>query len=100
MESDSWGASISGNYAGKTWTSANNVDNQVNGAGDADARYGKTDSYFITDISAFYRISDSIKLFAGVQNLLDEEYIVSRQPHGPRGGMPQFIYAGIEVEMH
>ena len=99
LESTHWGASISGNYVSETWTSANNVDNQVNGAGDGDSRYGKTDSYFVTDVSAFYRISDTIKLFGGVQNLLDEEYIVSRQPHGPRGGMPQFAYVGIEVAM-
>ncbi len=99
IESDLWGAYISGNYTSDTYTSANNVDNQVNGNGAPDARFGKTDSYFVADISAFYRITDTVKLFGGVQNLFDKEYIVSRQPHGPRPGMPRFLYAGIEIAM-
>ncbi len=99
LESKKWGAFISGNYVSETYASANNVDVQENGEGVADARYGKTDSYFIADINAFYRVNDGVKLFAGVQNMLDKEYIVSRQPHGVRGGLPQFVYAGIEMEM-
>jgi len=99
MESDRWGAFISGNYVSAAYTSANNVDDQVNGNGDPNARFGKTDSYFVTDVSAFYRVSKTVKVFGGVQNLLGEEYIVSRQPHGPRPGMPRFAYVGIEVEM-
>ena len=73
--------------------------NQVNGIGDPDSRFGKTDSYFVTDVSAFYRVSKTVKLYGGVQNLFDEEYVVSRQPHGPRPGMPQYLYAGIELDM-
>ena len=99
VETQKWGAFISANYVSETYTSANNVDNQVNGAGDPDPRYGKTDSYFTADVSAFYRLNETVKLFAGVQNLFDEEYIVSRQPDGARGGLPQFVYAGIEMDM-
>lgn len=99
VESTNWGVSMSGNYVSETFTSANNVQNQVNGNGDPDARFGETDSYFVTDFSAFYRMSETVKVFGGVQNLFDEEYIVSRQPHGPRPGMPQYFYAGIELEM-
>lgn len=99
VESTKWGAFISGNYVSSTYTSANNVSNQLNGNGDPDARFGKTDSYFIADVSAFYRFSKTVKFFGGVQNLLDKEYVVSRQPHGARGGLPQFAYAGIEIEM-
>ncbi len=99
IETEKWGAFISSSYVSETFTSANNVDVQLNGANNPDARYGKTDSYFIADVSAFYRMNSKVKLFAGVQNLLDEEYVVSRQPHGARGGLPQFLYAGIEMEM-
>jgi len=99
VETKKWGAFIAGNYVSDTYTSANNVDNQVNGAGNPDARYGKTDSYFTTDVTAFYRINETVKLFSGVQNLFDEEYVVSRQPHGARGGLPRFVYAGIEMEL-
>ena len=97
VETPKWGAFIASSYVSETYTSANNVTNQINGAGNPDARYGKTDSYFTTDISAFYRVNKTVKLFAGVQNLFDEEYVVSRQPDGARGGLPQFVYAGIEM---
>ncbi len=99
VETKKWGAFISGNYVSEAYASANNVDSQVNGNGIPDARFGKTDSYFIADISAFYRVNETVKLFAGMQNMLDEEYVVSRQPHGARGGLPQFVYAGIEMDM-
>ncbi len=99
VESKKWGAFISGNYVSETYTSANNVDNQVNGAGNPDARYGKTDRYFTADVSAFYRINKTVKFFGGVQNLFDKEYLVSRQPHGARGGLPRFVYAGLEMEL-
>ena len=99
IESKHWGAFITGNYVDETYTSANNVSNQVNGNGDPDARFGKTDSYFLTDVSAFYRVSKTVKVFGGVQNLFDKEYVVSRQPHGSRPGMPQFVYAGIELAL-
>ena len=99
VELSRWGLSVSGNYVSETWTSASNVDQPIDGNGNPDARFGKTDSYFVTDLSAFYRIGDNVRLFGGVQNLFDEQYLVSRQPHGPRGGMPQFAYAGIEVSM-
>ena len=99
VEAQTWGAFISGNYVSDTYASANNVDVQLNGNGQPDARFGKTDSYFVTDVSAYYRLSDTVKLFGGVQNLFDETYIVSRQPYGARGGLPQFVYAGIEMDM-
>jgi len=99
IETEKWGASIAGNYVSETYTSANNVNDQINGVGARDARYGKTDRYFTTDVSAFYRINETVKLFGGVQNLFDKEYVVSRQPDGARGGLPQFVYAGIEMEL-
>ncbi len=98
IESENWGAHVSGSYVGDTFTSANNVNDQINGEGEPDARFGKTDAYFILDVSAYYRIRDGIKLFGGVQNLLDENYLSSRQPEGPRPGMPMFAYAGLELE--
>ncbi len=99
VEAKRWGASLSGSYVSETWASASNVGEQRDGNGDPDERFGKTDSYFVADLSAFYRVKEGVRLFGGVQNLLDETYLVSRQPYGARGGMPRFVYAGIEVEM-
>ena len=99
VESVNWGASISATYVSSTFTSANNVNNQIDGNGNPDSRFGKTDSYFVVDASTFYRVTNSVKVLAGVQNLFDEEYVVSRQPHGPRPGMPRMVYVGFELDM-
>ncbi len=94
-----WGASVRASFVDETFTSANNVSAEVNGLGAADARFGKTDSYEIVDIAAYYDIKSDLQIFAGIQNLFEEEYIVSRQPHGPRPGAPRTWYVGFQVEM-
>lgn len=99
LEADNWGINISGSYVGKTFTSANNTEYQLNGEGNPDARFGTTDAYFVMDMSAFYRVMDNVKLFAGVQNMFNNKYLVSRQPEGPRPGMPLSAYGGIEMEL-
>lgn len=93
-----WSAYINGSYVGETYTSANNVNDQVNGEGDPDARFGMTDAYFLVDFSAAYQIEKNVKLFAGAQNLTDARYVASRQPEGPRAGMPMFAYTGLEMK--
>ncbi len=99
VDTGRWGSYISGSYVSKTFTTANNVKSQKNGDGDLDSRFGTTDAYFVADISAFYRIKEGVKLFGGVQNVGDVTYLVSRQPEGPRPGMPLFAYAGLEMEL-
>ncbi len=99
LETAHWGVHAMGTYVDEAFTSASNVTNQVNGNGDPDVRFGKTDSFFVTDLSAFYRPRMGVKVFAGVQNLFDERYIASRQPDGPRPGMPRFLYAGVEMKL-
>ncbi len=99
VETARWGGEISGNYVSAMYTSASNVSDQVNGNGDPDARFGMTDAYLIIDAVAHYRMNKNAKLFAGVQNLTDRRYLVSRQPEGPRPGMPLFAYAGVEVRL-
>jgi Fe(3+) dicitrate transport protein len=93
-----WGIDVTGNYVSATYTSANNTSEQVNGLGQPDARFGKTDEYVVADVSAYYQVTKGIKLLGGVQNVNDEEYIVSRQPYGPRPGMPLFAYGGFELD--
>ena len=99
IEAARWGANLSGSYVSETFATANNVRDQINGNGDPDARFGVTDAYFVADVSAFYRIRKGVRLFGGIQNLTDATYIVSRQPEGPRPGMPLFAYAGLEMDL-
>ncbi|WP_404357878.1 TonB-dependent receptor family protein [Methylotuvimicrobium sp. KM1] len=95
---DKWGLDVTGNYVGETYTSASNTSLQLDGGGNPDARFGKTDDYVIVDVSAYYQVTKGIKLLGGVQNANNEEYNVSRQPHGPRPGMPIFAYGGFELD--
>ncbi|MDO9106533.1 MAG: TonB-dependent receptor [Methylovulum sp.] len=95
---DKWGLEVAANYVSETFTSANNTDVQINGAGQPDSRFGKTDDYIVADVSAYYQVTKNIKILGGVQNLSNEEYLVSRQPHGPRPGMPIFAYGGFELD--
>ncbi len=92
-----WGGSITASFIDETFASANNVATEINGQGEPDARFGKTDSYELVDLSVYANPLDKVKVFAGVHNLFDKEYIVSRQPHGPRPGLPRSWFAGFEV---
>ena len=94
-----WGASLTASFVDETFTSASNVSTETNSLGALDARFGKTDSYTIVDFSTQFSINNGVKLFGGVHNLFDEEYIVSRQPHGPRPGAPRLWFVGVEVEL-
>lgn len=98
LDFTNWGGSVSASFVDDTFTSASNTTLEFNGNGEPDARFGMTDGYEIVDVSVYYRPQDTIKLFAGLHNLFDEQYLVSRQPHGPRPGMPRSWHAGVEVE--
>lgn len=97
IEFAKWALNFTASYVGETFTSANNVSTQLDGNGNPDARFGKTDSYWLLDMSAHYEVRRGIKILAGVHNLLNEKYIASRQPHGPRPGAPRMAYAGFEL---
>lgn len=99
LEFNKWGANLQASFVDETFTSANNVSAETNGLGAPDARFGKTDSYEIVDLSAYYDVKTGVQIFGGINNVFDEEYIVSRQPHGPRPGAPRLWYVGFEIEM-
>jgi Fe(3+) dicitrate transport protein len=56
----------------------------------------RTDSYFVTDLTGEYELAKGTKLYATVQNLFDNEYIVARRPAGARPGMPRTVFAGLK----
>ncbi len=97
IEFADWGINFLASYVGKTFTSASNVSVPVDGNGNPDARFGKTDSYWLLDMSAHYQVMRGVRMLAGVHNLLNEKYIASLQPYGPRPGAPRMAYAGFEL---
>ncbi|MDP0492606.1 MAG: TonB-dependent hemoglobin/transferrin/lactoferrin family receptor [Verrucomicrobiota bacterium JB023] len=65
---EQWGGRLSATYsAAKDATDI---------AADEDTSLLPSDSWFTLDLTAYYALSDSIRLRAGVSNLLDEEYIL------------------------
>lgn len=98
LEFERWGIDVTASYVDETFTSASNTSQQIDGEGNPDARFGKTDDFVVVDIAAHYNVTRGVKVLAGAHNLFDEEYLASRQPHGPRPGKPQFGYVGLEFE--
>jgi len=94
-----WGLAVNASIVDDTYTSASNVSVEQNGLGAPDARFGKSDAYEVVDLSGYVMLQKKLKAFAGVHNLFDAEYIVSRQPHGARPGLDQTWFVGLELEM-
>lgn len=57
----------------------------------------RTDSYFVSDLSASFLVRKYISVFTNVLNISDEKYIVARRPAGLRPGIPRAINAGIKL---
>ena len=88
------GIRLSGNYVGQQF--ADELNTVV---ASADGRNGLLTSRYITDLSAFARLSKKQILFSlAVKNLTNERYIVSRRPQGIRVGIDRQIVAGIELK--
>jgi len=98
VEFERFGVFVTGNFTDEQFATASNTSAQAQPDGTPDARFGKLDSRFIVDVSAYYQFNDQVKIVGGAHNLFDEEYIATRLPHGPRAGKPQFLYAGVEID--
>ncbi len=97
LEFGKWGTFLDAVFVPSTYSDASNRGVQERPDGTPDARFGKNDSYFLLDVSVHYKLTDTARIIGGVQNLLDEEYIASRLPHGPRPGHPRFANVSLEV---
>lgn len=55
-----------------------------------------SDSFTVIDIAAYYRFSSAVRVYAKVDNLLDDASIVSRRPYGARPNRPQQLQVGVK----
>jgi Fe(3+) dicitrate transport protein len=95
-----WSANIDANFVSIAYADAANQNAQVNPAtGTADVRFGSIPSRLVIDGTLGYKLSDKARLFANIKNMTANEYIISRQPEGPRPGLPQSIMAGLELQL-
>lgn len=85
-----WRARLEGFYVGRMRTRA--------GQG-AYVATDSTDSYVVLNVSGEYAVTDRASLFASVQNLTDNVYIVGRHPAGVRPGLPRLVQAGLKIAL-
>jgi Fe(3+) dicitrate transport protein len=85
---EAWRARLEGSYVGQMRTLA--------GQG-AYVASDSTDSYVVLTASGEYQLTSGASLFASVQNLADNVYIVSRHPAGVRPGLPRLVQAGLKI---
>jgi Fe(3+) dicitrate transport protein len=83
-----WRARLEGFYVGRMRTLA--------GQG-AYVAIDSTDSYIVLNVSGEYAIKEGARLFASVQNVADNVYIVGRHPAGVRPGLPRLVQVGLKI---
>ena len=87
-------------YVSDAYADAANTGSTANPlTGALNERFGKIDDRLVVDASVGYRINNKVRAFANAKNIFDEVYMVSRQPHGPRPGMPFNVMAGLEFSL-
>ena len=90
-----WSANLDANYQTTSFADGANT-----GAGpDVNARFGKIDSRLVMDAAFGYQYSNKVRMFSTMKNITSREYVVSRQPHGARPGMPFSMMAGLEFDL-
>jgi len=84
------GIRLSGNFVGKQFADELNTI-----SASADGRIGLLASRYITDLSAFAKLSKKQILFSfAIKNLTNERYIASRRPQGIRVGIDRQVVLG------
>lgn len=81
---DKWSMDFSGTYVGKVYDSGENLPEE------------EIKSHLTFDLSTSYNVSQQTQVSLSVLNLLDKEYMVSRQPYGARVGRPQTVMVGMQ----
>ncbi len=85
---------LTGNYVDSQYGDVlNTVQGSLNG------RSGEIPSWHTVDanVTVPLRPVDGLRFNAGVKNIFDNRYMVSRRPQGIRVGLPRFVTAGFEL---
>ena len=88
LQHGSWDLTLAGNGATAMRTEA--------GTGPIEAE-ASSDGFLVLNLSGEYRLPTGGTMFAGIQNLANQQYVVSRRPAGARPGLPRTFHAGVRV---
>ena len=94
-----WSANIDGSFITASYADGSNTSSTGDRSGDLNERYGKIDSRLVLDGTIGYRFNDKARMFTNFKNITNQHYVVSRQPNGPRPGMPFAMMAGLEFNL-
>jgi Fe(3+) dicitrate transport protein len=67
------------------------------GSGDLQ-KFSSTDAHLVLDGSAEFRLARKVRIFAGIRNLSNKNYIAARRPAGVRPGLPRTFLCGIKTD--
>ena len=89
VETARWSFNVGSNY----------IDDMRTRAGQGDpAPTERTDSAWVFDLAARYRVNDVVELYTRVENLGDKDYISSWRPAGARPGRERTALAGVRLK--
>ena len=83
-------------YLNLTYVAKMCTDNSCERGGNTDL--SETSEYQVADLSGSYRVAEGARVFARVNNLLDDQEIVARSPAGARPNLPRTAYVGMSVD--
>ncbi|WP_027951278.1 TonB-dependent receptor family protein [Haliea salexigens] len=66
------------------------------GCNNGDDRFGRTRDLFVIDLISRYELTPESAVYLKVENVFDDQSIVSRQPDGARPNKPQTASVGVE----
>lgn len=93
MEGDNgWAVNAAGRYVSEMC-----IDYTCGRSG-VDDTFRKTDPLFVVDLAASYPLADTARIYARIENVFDNEAIVSRSPAGARPNKPRSFIAGLAVQ--
>ena len=68
------------------------------GCNRTNAAFSKTESLFVMDFISKYELAADTNLFFKIENVFDDQKIVSRAPDGARPNKPRTISAGLRMD--
>lgn len=87
----------------KTWLAARHVGDSCidvtcsRTGSDPSERFRRTEDYWVFDLSTSYPLTPAAEVYARIDNLLDEQAIVARNPAGARVNKPRTGYLGVRL---
>jgi Fe(3+) dicitrate transport protein len=90
---------IDANYTAQSWADGRNLATNLATDGDPSERFGEIDDQYTVDAAIGYQINNKVRLFSNLKNITDSQFIVSRQPAGPRPNLPFSLMAGLEFSL-